>query len=127
MYSFGVVLLEVVTGELPILSGHGRIVHRVKQKIGTGDLSSVADARFRGAYDANSMWKVVETAMMCTADDTAQRPAMASVVIQLKECLALEEARQKGSGIRPRPGSDIIADLVPTSSPLARLKCVPWI
>lgn len=72
VYSFEVVLLEVVTGELPILSGHGHIVHRVKQKIATGDLSSVADSRFRGAYDANSVWKVVETAMMCTADDTAQ-------------------------------------------------------
>jgi len=87
-YHFGVVLLEVATGELPILSGQGHIVLRVEQKIATGDISSVADARLGGAYDISSMWKVVETALMCTADDDAQRPTMETVVVQLKRKLA---------------------------------------
>ena len=64
------------------------------------------------------MWKVVETALMCTADDAAQRPTMETVV-QLKECLALEEARLKGSGARASPRSEV-ADLVPASGPLVR-------
>ena len=119
VYSFGVVLLEVATGELPILSGQGHIVLRVKQKIATGDINSVTDARLGGAYDISSMWKVVETALMCTADDAAQRPTMETVVVQLKECLALEEARLKGSGARASPRSDV-ADLVPASGPLVR-------
>ncbi|KAL6846308.1 hypothetical protein ACP4OV_023756 [Aristida adscensionis] len=90
VYSFGVVLLEVATGEPPVVPGHGHIAQRVKQIVATGDISSVADARLQGAYNVSSMWKVVETAMMCTAD-AVHRPTMSAVVAQLKESLALEE------------------------------------
>nr|CAB3453198.1 unnamed protein product [Digitaria exilis]CAB3486675.1 unnamed protein product [Digitaria exilis] len=119
VYSFGVVLLEVATGEPPIVPGHGHIIQRVKQVIATGDISLVADVRLRGAYDVSSMWKVVDIAMMCVVDAAAQRPTMAAVIMQLKESLALEEAREKEySGIRS-PGSDI-ASLVSTFGPVAR-------
>lgn len=121
MYSFGVVLLEVATGEPPIVPGHGHIVQRVKQLIVSGDISLVADVRLRGAYDVSSMWKVVDIAMMCVVDAAAQRPTMAAVVMLLKESLALEEAREKAEyscSIRS-PGSDI-ASLVSTFGPVAR-------
>uniref|UniRef100_A0A0E0B1U9 Protein kinase domain-containing protein n=1 Tax=Oryza glumipatula TaxID=40148 RepID=A0A0E0B1U9_9ORYZ len=93
VYSFGVVLLEIVTGESPILPGQGHIIQLVKKKIAAGNISLVADARLGGAYDVSSMWKVVDTALSCTADIGAERPTMATVVVQLKESLALEEAR----------------------------------
>ncbi|XP_062193810.1 probable LRR receptor-like serine/threonine-protein kinase At1g51810 isoform X2 [Phragmites australis] len=115
VYSFGVVLLEVATGEPPMVPGHGHIVQRVKQRIITGDVSSVVDARLGSAYDISSMWKVVDIAMMCTVDSAAQRPTMAAIVVQLKESLALEEARDKDSSLR----SDIAA-MVSTFGPLAR-------
>uniref|UniRef100_R7W5Z6 Putative receptor-like protein kinase n=1 Tax=Aegilops tauschii TaxID=37682 RepID=R7W5Z6_AEGTA len=99
VYSFGVVLLEVATGEPPVLPGHGHIVQRVKQKIATGNVTTVADAHLRGEYDVNSMWKLVDTAMACTADAAVRRPTMAAVVAQLKESLALEEAREDSSVI----------------------------
>lgn len=118
MYSFGVVVLEVATGESPILPGHGHIVQRVKQKVAAGNISSVADARLGGAYDVSSMWKVVDTAMACTADAAARRPTMAAVVAQLKESLALEEVREDG-GVRASPASDTAA-LVPTFGPSVR-------
>uniref|UniRef100_A0A0E0B1V6 non-specific serine/threonine protein kinase n=1 Tax=Oryza glumipatula TaxID=40148 RepID=A0A0E0B1V6_9ORYZ len=92
VYSFGVVLLEVTSGEPPIIPGNGHIVERVKQKMVTGNISSVADARLGGSYNVNSMWKVLDAAMMCTADIAAQRPMMSAVVMQLKESLELEEA-----------------------------------
>ncbi|KAJ1289378.1 hypothetical protein BS78_02G159500 [Paspalum vaginatum] len=117
VYSFGIVLLEVATGEPPIVPGQGLIIQRVKDKISSGDISSVADPRLGGAYDVSSMWKVVETAMMCTSDSVAQRPPMASVVIQLKESLALEEARE-GSSTRANPGSDLAGSVF--TVPLAR-------
>ncbi|XP_062198459.1 probable LRR receptor-like serine/threonine-protein kinase At1g51810 [Phragmites australis] len=118
VYSFGVVLFEVVTGEPPIVPGHGHIIQRVKQKITTGDISLVADARLGGAYDISSMWKVVDIAMMCTSNSAAQRPTMAAVVVQLKESLALEEARED-SCARANPGSDITGSVF-AYSPLAR-------
>ncbi|WVZ64694.1 hypothetical protein U9M48_014182 [Paspalum notatum var. saurae] len=118
VYSFGIVLLEVATGEPPIVPGQGLIIQRVKDKISIGDISSVADPRLGGSYDVNSMWKVVDIAMMCTSDSVAQRPPMASVVIQLKESLALEEARDDGT-TRANSGSDP-AGSVFTVSPLAR-------
>lgn len=93
VYSFGVVLLETATGEPPILPGLGHIVQRVKRKIDAGNIDLVADARLRGAYNISSMWKVVDVALLCTADVGNQRPTMAAVVMQLKESLALEEAR----------------------------------
>uniref|UniRef100_A0A0D9XCT1 non-specific serine/threonine protein kinase n=1 Tax=Leersia perrieri TaxID=77586 RepID=A0A0D9XCT1_9ORYZ len=98
VYSFGVVLLEVATGESPTLPGQDHIVQRVKQKITSGDINSVADVRLGGAYDICSMWKVVNTAISCTIDDASERPMMASVVAELMECLALEEARMGRPG-----------------------------
>lgn len=65
----------------------------MKKKIVSGNISLVADARLGGAYDVSSMWKVVDTALSCTADIGAERPTMATVVVQLKESLALEESR----------------------------------
>ncbi|KXG35463.1 hypothetical protein SORBI_3002G177600 [Sorghum bicolor] len=94
VYSFGVVLLEAATGEPPLVPGQGHIVQRVKQRVSaTGDVGSVADPRLGAAYDVNSMWKVVDTAMACTAESGAGRPTMAEVVAQLKDSLALEYAR----------------------------------
>ncbi|CAM0948886.1 unnamed protein product [Alopecurus aequalis] len=118
VYSFGVVLLEIATGEPPIFPGHGHIVQRVKQKMATGNISSVADVRLGGAYEVTSMWKIVDTAMVCTAETSDRRPTMAAVVAQLKESLALEEAR-KDSGVRISPKSDSAA-LLSTSGPSAR-------
>uniref|UniRef100_J3MWS1 Protein kinase domain-containing protein n=1 Tax=Oryza brachyantha TaxID=4533 RepID=J3MWS1_ORYBR len=120
VYSFGIVMLEIATGESPIIQGEGHIVQRVKRKIVAGNIHLIADARLGGAYDVSSMWKVVDTALLCTADVVAQRPTMSIVVAQLRECLALEEARGD-SGLM---GSSSTAsdNLFPTSTfaPVAR-------
>lgn len=119
VFSFGVVLLEVATGEAPTVPGRGHVIQRVKQKVATGDVGSIADSRLGSAYDISSMWKVIDTAVMCTADSAAQRPTMATVVVQLKESLALEETREKGSSNRVSRGSDIEA-MASTLGPFAR-------
>ncbi|RZR87810.1 hypothetical protein BHM03_00015269 [Ensete ventricosum] len=44
----------------------------------------------QGEYDANSVLKAAEIAKMCTLPTSIERPTMSEVVMQLKECLALE-------------------------------------
>lgn len=56
-----------------------------------GHIESVVDARMCGIYDVNSVWKVVEMALKCTAYVSPQRPTMTGVVAQLQECMELEE------------------------------------
>ncbi|CAL5064751.1 unnamed protein product [Urochloa decumbens] len=122
VYSFGVILLEVATGEPPLVPGHGHIAQRVKQRIAAGDIASIADTRLGGAYDVSSMWMVVDTAMACTADAAgAKRPSMADVVAQLKDSLALEDARENDSNVvaEPTMQSDDAA-LVSSFGPSAR-------
>lgn len=87
----------------------------MKKNIATGNISLVADVRLGGAYDVSSMWKVVDTALSCTADIGAQRLTMAAVVVQLKESLELEEAHVD-SGLRG--SASTVSDT--TFSPSAR-------
>uniref|UniRef100_A0A0E0M094 Protein kinase domain-containing protein n=1 Tax=Oryza punctata TaxID=4537 RepID=A0A0E0M094_ORYPU len=79
VFSFGVILLETVTGEPPIVPGIGHVVQRVKKKVSDGDISAIVDQRLK--------------ALLCTREVSDDRPTMTEVVEQLKDALALEEAR----------------------------------
>jgi len=120
VYSFGIVLLEAAIGEPPLLPGLGHIVQRVKQRIAAGDIGSIADSRLGGTYDVSSMWKVVDIAMACTVDATAARPTMADIVVQLKDSLALEDARVKDCSIPARTVQRDDAPLMPSFGPSVR-------
>ncbi|XP_072958397.1 putative leucine-rich repeat receptor-like protein kinase At2g19210 [Typha angustifolia] len=101
VYSFGVVLLEIITGEPPIVEGK-RMVHileRVKPALNRGDLAKIVDGRLCEKYEVNSVWKVLDLAMSCTKENSAQRPTMAEVVMQLRESLTLENARERGEDL----------------------------
>ncbi|XP_062231940.1 putative leucine-rich repeat receptor-like serine/threonine-protein kinase At2g19230 [Phragmites australis] len=95
VYSFGIVLLEVITGQPPILRcpEPTSIVQWVRQRLARGDIDDAVDARMRGGYDVNAVWKAADVALKCTAQAPAQRPTMTDVVAQLQECLGLEEGR----------------------------------
>ncbi len=93
--SFGVVLLEVTIGELPIIPGNGHIIQHMMQIV-IGNITSVADERLGGSYIFNSMWKVLDAMMMCITDIASQRLMMSAVVLQLKENHELEEAHGDG-------------------------------
>ncbi|KAJ3678990.1 hypothetical protein LUZ61_021154 [Rhynchospora tenuis] len=116
VYSFGVILMEIVTGEPPILNARERIhiVKLVKQLLSKGSIEDVVDSRFEGEYDTNSVWKVVELAMMCTKDESANRPTMADVVVHLKDCVQIEEHHQKGK-LEPSEKSDMNSGSISTS------------
>uniref|UniRef100_A0ACD5U0J5 Uncharacterized protein n=1 Tax=Avena sativa TaxID=4498 RepID=A0ACD5U0J5_AVESA len=93
VYSFGVVLLELVTGKPAILREPApiSIIQWARQRMVRGNIDSVVDMRMCGMYDINSVWKVVEIALKCSAYSSTQRPTMTKVVVQLQECIELEE------------------------------------
>ncbi|KAI5004738.1 hypothetical protein ZWY2020_031981 [Hordeum vulgare] len=95
VYSFGVVLLELVTGKPAILYNPEpvNIVHWTRQRLARGDIEGVVDMRMQGDHDINAVWKTTDIALMCTEQAPPQRPSMTDVVMQLQECLDLEERR----------------------------------
>ncbi|XP_072979242.1 putative leucine-rich repeat receptor-like protein kinase At2g19210 isoform X1 [Typha angustifolia] len=125
VYSFGVVLLEIVTGQPPIVQGTEKIhiLERVKPMLYRGNIEEIVDRSLRGKCDVNSVWKVLELAVMCTADYSTQRPTMADVVVHLKESLILETSCVRsenlysvGTGISKTSASvDISAAFAPSA------------
>ncbi|KAJ4806860.1 Leucine-rich repeat protein kinase family protein [Rhynchospora pubera] len=102
VFSFGIVLLEIITGQPPIIGSPegGHVTHWVSEKLSRGDIQSIIDPRMHGQYDINSVWKVTDLARKCTENSSANRPTMDVVVMELKESLDLEistEGTRNGS------------------------------
>ncbi|XP_072952195.1 putative leucine-rich repeat receptor-like protein kinase At2g19210 [Typha angustifolia] len=98
VYSFGVVLLEIITGEAPFQRDIDvQIIERVQLSFEGGDINAIVDAKLQGMYNTESVWKVTELAMRCTARYVDQRPKMSAVVIQLRDSLELEIAERSKS------------------------------
>jgi hypothetical protein len=97
VYSFGVVLLELVIGKPAILRDPVpiSIIQWVRQRLAQGNIEAVVDARMRGHYDVNTVWKVADIALKCTAQSSAQRPSMTDAVTQLRECIDLENEHSR--------------------------------
>lgn len=97
MYSFGVVLLEIISGQSPTVVGlrGGGLTQWVRQRLSEGDIESIVDRKMQGKYDINSVWKVTDLACRCTERTSSGRPTMSEVVSQLKESLDLEISREK--------------------------------
>ncbi|KAM0879086.1 hypothetical protein ACQ4PT_034429 [Festuca glaucescens] len=92
VYSFGIVLLEVITGHSAILqcTEPTHIVQWTRQHLAGGDIKEVVDARMQSDYNINGLWKAVDVALKCTAQNPAERPTMTDVATQIQECLELE-------------------------------------
>ncbi|XP_038976067.1 leucine-rich repeat receptor-like tyrosine-protein kinase PXC3 [Phoenix dactylifera] len=91
VYSFGVVLLEIVTSRLPVdeVFGEGMdLVKWVHNASGRGEfLEQMMDARLSAVTFAwrKQMVAVLKVAMLCTEDTPAKRPKMKQVVEMLLE------------------------------------------
>ncbi|XP_062087596.1 LRR receptor-like serine/threonine-protein kinase IOS1 [Humulus lupulus] len=98
IYSYGVVLLEIITNQPAIIkiSGSDERIHIsrwVSSTIDNGAITSIVDPRLEGGFDINSAWKAVEIGMACVSATPGKRPNMSEVISGLKECLATELAR----------------------------------
>ncbi|GLT60401.1 hypothetical protein SLA2020_331680 [Shorea laevis] len=96
VYSFGIILLELVTGQ-PAIIRRGEededdifIIEWVKPLIESGDIQNIIDPRLQDEININVAWRVVEIAMSCVFPLRTQRPDMIRVLARLKECLDME-------------------------------------
>lgn len=96
MYSFGVLLLELITSRRAISEGVN-IVQWVNSQVEVGNVETIIDSRLDGHFDINTAEKVIETAIACVSPKSIKRPTMNDVVMDLKHCLQAERKRQSES------------------------------
>ncbi|KAM6583345.1 hypothetical protein CsatB_010347 [Cannabis sativa] len=108
VYSFGVVLLELITGQPAIIRSDEtiHIIHWVNYKLEEDDITSVVDQRLQDNFDVNSLRKVLEVAMACTACHSEDRATMSYVLAELKQCLGVDFSREQERV--PAPGQRLI-------------------
>ena len=92
VYSFGIVLLEIITSQ--------RVIDQTREKphitewmgfmLNRGDITRIMDPKLHGDFNSRSVWRAIELAMLCANPSSEKRPNMSQVVIELKECLASE-------------------------------------
>ncbi|KAL2539161.1 Leucine-rich repeat transmembrane protein kinase protein [Abeliophyllum distichum] len=90
-YSFGIVLLEIITGR-PAIKLNDNVTHIVpwvNSILPQGDVKMFLDPRIQEDFSLDSVWKLVELAMACVSRNATERPTMNYAVIEIKECLAM--------------------------------------
>ncbi|GAU24783.1 hypothetical protein TSUD_356130 [Trifolium subterraneum] len=97
IYSFGIILFELITGRKALERTSEETIHILKWVIPIvegGDIQNVVDPRLQGEFSINSAWKIVEIAMLCTSPNADERPDMNQTLADLKECLSLEMSQR---------------------------------
>ncbi|KAK8489621.1 hypothetical protein V6N13_023833 [Hibiscus sabdariffa] len=96
VYSFGIILFELITGQPVIIRSTECSIHItewVRPMIEKGDIRMIVDPKLENEFDVNAAWKAVEIAMLCALQASKQRPDMSHVLAELKECLGRNDQR----------------------------------
>ncbi|KAM0856599.1 hypothetical protein ACQ4PT_049000 [Festuca glaucescens] len=82
MYSFGMVLLELLTGRRPVLvfSSSKELVNWVQEMISQGKQLEVLDPTLQGKGYEDQMMKVLEAACKCISRNPSMRPTIQELV-----------------------------------------------
>ncbi|KAG9140669.1 hypothetical protein Leryth_006870 [Lithospermum erythrorhizon] len=84
VYSFGILLLEIISGRKPLEKLSGGIKRDIVQwampHINRGDFDHIADPRLRGKFDRTQLKHVIIIALKCTDTNHENRPSMFEVV-----------------------------------------------
>ncbi|KAM1012364.1 hypothetical protein ACFX2C_042619 [Malus domestica] len=107
VYSFGIVLMEILTGRNPVTFTQDEdIVKWVKKQLQNGQVSELLEPGLLELDPESSDWEEfllgVKVGLLCTAPDPLDRPSIADIVFMLEGC---------------RVGPDIPSSADPTSLP----------
>ncbi|CAO2172918.1 unnamed protein product [Urochloa humidicola] len=97
MYSFGIILLELISGRPPIsTTSFGEHFRNIgpwaKFYYESGDIEAIIDPSMAGGgyQDVQSIWKIAEAAVRCIDGEPRKRPCMPEVVKEIQDAMALE-------------------------------------
>lgn len=106
VYSYGVMLLELITGYQPIVEMESTmsLASWARQVLETGNSAALVDPHLQGNYDAKEMAIMVSCAAACVRYSSWRRPGMSQIVRALEgdpSVLDLDE------GIKPGQSSQL--------------------
>ncbi|RDY04659.1 putative LRR receptor-like serine/threonine-protein kinase, partial [Mucuna pruriens] len=102
IYSFGVILLELISGQEAISNDSfgancRNIVQWAKLHIESGDIQGIIDPVLQNKYDLQSMWKIAEKALMCVQPHGHMRPSISEVLKEIQDAIAIEREAEDNS------------------------------
>ncbi|KAK8974719.1 hypothetical protein V6N11_013185 [Hibiscus sabdariffa] len=108
VYSFGILLLEIISAKKPLekLPGGMKrdIVQWVTPYVRKGAFDRIADPRLKGKFDRSQLKSAVMLALRCTDSNPENRPSMSEVVEWLKG--GVERRRKEVTDVQRMPLED---------------------
>ncbi|CAM0958911.1 unnamed protein product [Alopecurus aequalis] len=113
VYSFGIVLLEIFTGQAPLImdSDTVHLPSWVRRKIAKGSIHDVVDKKLLDQYDVRSLEGVIDLAMNCVENAARNRPTMTEVVSRLKIWLAVVSSDKQVVSGTPRSKTSVDTEI----------------
>lgn len=91
VYGFGVVLLELVTGQKVFdhvsRGDECNLIKWVERRVGEGGVDRIVDMKLEGNYPRRIFMKMTRLALHCSASEKKERPTMKAVVTALEPLL----------------------------------------